>query len=131
MSDTNLRVKVKSNSGGSVETIGNCFTDINESENEYFKAIDGIVIHAGTNNVSDGDSPETVIKKVESIVTKVKTACPNAKIIISCVLPRKAASNLVNSTNDMLSKMCTRTGCYFLNNNPVLMKNEKPDFSLY
>jgi len=83
MSDTNLRVKVKSNSGGSVETIGNCFTDINESENEYFKAIDGIVIHAGTNNVSDGDSPETVIKKVESIVTKVKTACPNAKIMCS------------------------------------------------
>lgn len=134
MSDQNLTVKIKSNSGGRIESVEKSITEASGSDKQFIQDVDLVLLHVGTNNVTDGDSAEMISSKLENAVIKIKSTCHKAKVVISSILPRKTERvivNIINTTNGLLSDMCTKTGCYFLDNDKTMFKNGRPDFSLF
>ena len=96
--------------------------------------VDAVVLHVGINDVSNGDSTETIATKLETTTRKVKSVSPRAKIVVSSILPRKGeklVNNTITNTNEALSSLCTSPGHLYLDNNKVIMKAGRPDLSLY
>ena len=69
------------------------------------------VIHCGNNNI-DRDSPSNIADGITSIATFIQTAKPNAKIIITGLLPRDLVPGYrrqsIQSVNIMLKHWCHR-----------------------
>ena len=65
MSDKNIKTIIKSHPGESIETIKRTFKDGDDVNSV-------IVLHVGTNDISDCEDPETVVKKLEDTVMKIK-----------------------------------------------------------
>ena len=62
-----------------------------------------IFIHCGTNHLGNSNfCEETLQNQFSDILEKIKTTCPNAKIIISSILPRQEhhLQNYIQSIND-------------------------------
>ena len=60
LSDTDLQVTIKSHLGGRLQDLHNTIIRIAENDAEFICSADAILIHGGTNNLSDGDSPKSV-----------------------------------------------------------------------
>ena len=75
--------------------------------------------YVGTSDISDGEDPETVVKKIEDTVMKIKQRCPNSAAIICSILPKKSerfVNKIINKTNKCISTMSQQTACHFINN---------------
>lgn len=134
MSSEKVNVKIKSHSGGRIDTITKSVSEMNRTDSEYMKDLHAVVLHVGTNNISDGESPDSVSKKLADTVSLVKSVCPKAKIIVSSILPRKAekvVNNVIGATNSLISEMCEKAECHFLDNDKVLVENGRIKFSLF
>lgn len=129
MSDKSIKVKIKSQPGGTVETLHRIIEDGGDS----ISKTDVIILHAGTNDISSGEDPDNVVMKLENIVKKVKHTCPDSEIVVSSILPKKSeqvVNKIIHKTNQSISNMCQNNNCHFLNNDLFAMKNGKPDYSL-
>lgn len=134
MSDKNLKVKIKSHPGGKIETIEKTFCEMNDIDKDTVENADAVVLHIGTNNVSNDEDHDDIVSKMESTITKIQTINPETAIVISSILPRKSekvVNNIIDRTNRAIETMCNKKGYHFLNNDKVMMKNGRPDFSLY
>jgi len=134
MSNESVNVKIKSHPGGKVGTITKSISEMSRAENDYMKELHAVVLHVGTNNISDGESPESVCEKLENTVSLIKRVSPKAKVIVSSVLPWKAekvVNNVISSANRMISEMCEKAECHFLDNDKVMKENGRINFSLY
>ena len=89
LSDNELQVKIKSHSEGRLQDLHNSIIRMAETDDEFICANDVILIHGGTNNLSDGDSIESVTEQLERIAEIIEDVNPLCKIIISSVLPCK------------------------------------------
>ena len=89
LSDDELKVKIKSHAGGRLHDLHNNIIQMAESEDEFICTTDAIVIHGGTNNLSDGDSIESAREEIAQIAQTIKHVNPRCKIIVSsvCVTP--------------------------------------------
>lgn len=63
MSNKDIQVKIKSHSGGRFRDISNTLIKMAEEDADYICNLDAILIHCGTNNLSDGESTESVTKQ--------------------------------------------------------------------
>ena len=78
-----------------------------------------VIIHAGTNNLSDGDSPDEVVQQSKDIADTIKQINSDCHIIISSILPRKSnklANTVIAETNQSLKQMCNNSSLVFLEN---------------
>jgi lysophospholipase L1-like esterase len=80
---------------------------------------DAVVLLGGTNNISDGERPSSVISKIHGLVQKCKAAEPTTPVIVSGLLPRpmdKSLNHTTNIVNSVLSKTANKEGFIFLDN---------------
>lgn len=67
-----------------------------------------IVLLAGTNNLPDSDSPEQIAQGIKVITQECQKRAPNAKIILTGILPRNDQMTLlpkIERTNSFLNKI--------------------------
>ena len=98
------------------------------------KQTKAIVLHVGTNNVSDADQPETISDEIKDLADTIKNINNGAKVIVSSILPRRndrLVNNVISATNQSLRQACEEKGYHFLDNTPRFMINSVPDSSLY
>ena len=67
-----LKVRMKSHPGGRLHDVCNSIIHMAESDDEFICTTDAIVIHCGTNNLSDGDSAEKAAEEMVQFAEKVK-----------------------------------------------------------
>ena len=134
LSDDDIKVKVKSHSGGPLEDIHNSITKMAEDDDVSICAADVILIHAGTNNLSDGDTEENVTKQLHRITEITEDVNPFCKIIVSSILPHKndrLGNQLIKKTNMSIEKLCRSKAYCFMENSQILLENGTPDPNLY
>lgn len=134
MTDANLKVNIKTHSGGRIRTIENSIIKLAEDNPICIKQTKAIVLHIGTNNVSDADQPETISDEMKDLADTIKNINSSAKIIVSSILPRRndrLVNSVITATNQSLKQACEEKGYYFLDNTPRFMINDFPDSTLY
>uniref|UniRef100_A0ABM0M3A0 Uncharacterized protein LOC102805076 n=1 Tax=Saccoglossus kowalevskii TaxID=10224 RepID=A0ABM0M3A0_SACKO len=95
-------------------------------QNYAVEDIQNIVIHAGTNNISDGCTIESCIKDYTTMVDNIKQKYPSTKICISSITQR--SDTTTNKTIDILNnklKNISRDNISYIDNS-----NIKPDIHL-
>ena len=134
MSDANLQVKIKSHSGGRLQHIHGTSIAMAEDEDEYICNIDAVIIHAGTNNLSDGDSGDHIVKQYKNVAETIKQINPECHIIISSILPWKSdklANKVITQTNQSLKQLCDSSSFFFLDNTENFISNGETNTTLY
>ena len=134
MVHANIQVKIKSHSNGSLKDIHDTIITMAQDDDEYICDIDAFIIHAGTNNLSDGGSIESVTKQYKELAETVKHINYDCPIIISSVLPRKndrLANQVIAETNRSLKQLCESESYIFLENTENFLSDGAPDASLY
>ncbi|MES9905541.1 MAG: GDSL-type esterase/lipase family protein [Sedimenticola sp.] len=132
--DANLDVKVRSLPGGRVRTVENTILKMADDDPDFIRTTRAVVLHVGTNNISDGDMPASVVDEIRDTVDSIKNINPEAKIIISSILPRrndKLLNRIITDTNSTLEEMCQAENYSFINNDAKFKVNDTPDSSLY
>lgn len=134
LSDTDLQVTIKSHVGGRLQDLHNTIIRIAENDAEFICSADAILIHGGTNNLSDGDSPKSVTDQFEHMAETVKQINPECQIVISSILPRKndkLANQLIKQTNESLKQLCDSKPYILMDNYEKLLANAVPNVTLY
>ena len=72
MSNANLDIKIRRHSGGKLQNIHNTIITMAENDDEYICNTSAVIIHAGTNNLSDGDSVEDIVKQNKDIAGTIR-----------------------------------------------------------
>ena len=133
LSDDDLQVKIKSHSGGRLHDLYNSVIHLAETD-DFICTTDAVIIHGGTNNLSDGDSVDSVEQKITQIVQKIKHVNPECKVIVSSVMPRKndrLANQLIKQTNTSLKRLCESNSYGFLDMTEKILKDNVPDADIY
>ena len=89
MSDEKLKVNVKTHSGGRVRFVEHSLIKLAEDETSAIRQAQTVVLHVGTNNVSDADQPESIADDIKDLADTIHNINKDAKIIISSILPRR------------------------------------------
>lgn len=82
-----------------------------------------IVLLAGTNNISGGESPENVAKGVKAIFDTCRSKAPNATIIVTGILPRNDKMDyipVINAANELIKKFARGRKTIYVNANSKL-----------
>ena len=134
MSDQKLKVNVKTHSGGRVRTVENSLIKMAEDESSAIRQAQTVVLHVGTNNVSDADQPEWIADEMKDLANTIHNINKDVKIIVSSILPRrndKLLNRVIGKTNQSLKNACEEKGYYFLDNTESFMKDNQPNSALY
>lgn len=107
----------------------NCYGSVNPSAGAehlahkahdvvYMNKPDVLVVMGGTNNVSDGEKPRTVVTKIHNMVQESRSANPATKIIVSGLLPRadSTLTHNINTINLVLKRTAADHGYTFMDN---------------
>ena len=101
---------------------------------DFAKSANAIVLHVGTNNISDADSTSDITDQFRTTINSIRTQNSNVVIVISSILPRrndKVVNIIINKTNSALQKLCSEINCIFLNNDDIFLRSGEIDASLY
>ena len=134
MSNTNLDFRIRSHSGGKLQDIHNTIIAMAEDEDEYICNTNAVIIHAGTNNLSDGDSVDDIVKQNKDIALTIQQINPDCRIILSSILPRKndkLANKVIEQTNECLKQLCDTNSYVFLDNKRSFTSDCQTNISLY
>lgn len=134
MADTNLKVNIKIHSGGRIRTVEGSLIRMAEDNSGPIKQAKAVVLHVGTNNVSDADQPESIADEMKDLANTVNNINSEAKIIVSSVLPRRndrLVNRVISETNQALRNACEEKGYHFLDNTPSFMTDNIPNSALY
>ena len=134
MCDDNLQVRIRSHPGGRVRTIENTILAGLDKDPEYFNELDAVILHVGTNNISDAASSESITDEFRDTIHTIQSANKHLKIIVSSIIPRKndkQVNDMIQKTNNSLQMMCQEKGYYFLNNYQMFVQRGSIDTSLY
>ena len=116
MSDQKLKVNVKTHSGGRVRYVENSLIKLAEDESSAKRQAQTVVLHVGTNNVSDADIPEWIADEMKDLANTIHNINQDARIIVSSILPRrndKLVNGVIGNTNQFLKNACEEKGYYF------------------
>ena len=133
MSDQKLKVNVKTHSGGRVRSVENSLIKLAEDDSIAIRQAQTVVLHVGTNNVSDADQPEWIADEMRDLANTIHNINQDAKIIVSSILPRrndKLVNGVKGNTNQSLRNACEENGYYFLDNTESFMNDDKPNSAL-
>ena len=134
MSDSDLKVNIKTHSGARIRTIENSVIKMADEDISSVKKARAIVLHVGANNVTDADQPHSIAEEMRDLADTISNINRDTKIIVSSILPRKndkLVNQAIMSTNHSLKEVCEEKGYHFLDNSPKFMINGTPDSSLY
>ena len=109
----NHNVKIKNFSGGTSETIFENLNDIIKSKP------DCLIIHAGTNDLTNGIN---LLNQAKKIVKEVKKMSPNTKVVFSSITTRKDRKNIdkkVSEVNSYLKNYCSQKNIDFIDNSNI------------
>jgi hypothetical protein len=59
MSSPDLKVKIKTHSGGKINTIADCSIFAKDAGADFYQNTSAVIYHVDTNNIADGDTPGT------------------------------------------------------------------------
>ncbi|MES9901060.1 MAG: GDSL-type esterase/lipase family protein [Sedimenticola sp.] len=134
MSDNSLNVSVKTNRGGTVETIQESLLNVAHDKPNYICGVKAVVLHVGTNDVSNATSMGTITEKYDTLTDTVQQINPEAKIVISSILPRRRntlTNNAIDDANNKLKHMCQVKNYHFLDNTSAFKQGDVTNGSLY
>lgn len=134
MSDSKMQVRIKSHHGGKLQDIENTIIKLAEEDEEFICNLNAVVLHGGTNNLSDGESTESVINQYSHLAETIKCINSSCKIIISSILPWKnnrLANQMITQTNQSIKQMCETNSYHFLDNSEKILEDGTPNESLY
>ena len=109
--DTFEDTTVKSISGGTVSCV---YKELEKRKDlETFK---NVVIHAGTNDVSQDIAVEETVSSMEAIITLIMVKAPTAKVFVSGLCPRTKGqvNDKVETLNAALKELTERLDCKFI-----------------
>ena len=115
MSDRDMVVKIKTHGEGKVETIENSLTKLAVDNRDFFTNLNAIILYAGASNISDTDTPDSVVNGLRYAAERVHNVNPEAGIVISSILPRRNnrhTDRIISETNEPIAKsgmMCSLT----------------------
>ena len=128
------KLKVNVHSGGRIRSVESSLIKLAEDESSAIKQSQPVVLHVGTNNVSDADQPESIVDEVKDLADTIHNINHEAKIIVSSNVPRKndkLVNRVIADTNQSLRNACEEKGYYFLDNTESFMKDNNPNSALY
>jgi GDSL-like Lipase/Acylhydrolase family len=84
-------------------------------------ATDTIIIHCGTNDLSNGATTQDIVKGLQEVVDLGKSELANAKLYVSGILRRgdKTRESILAINKD-IEKMCAASGVKFIEPNTVI-----------
>ena len=118
--DENIKVKIRKYPGGSSMDI------LDHIRPSLPKAPEEIVIHAGTNDISNNTN---YLKNVKKIVKLVKENCKDTKLSFSSVICRtdiKDIADTINTTNSHLENYCKLQNVEFIDNGNIKKSDLNP-----
>ena len=111
--DENIKVKIRKYPGG-------CSIDILDHIKPILRKAPGqIIIHAGTNDISNSTN---YLKNIKKIVKLVKENCKDTKLSFSSVICRtnvKDIADPINTTNSHLQNYCKQQNVSFIDNGNI------------
>lgn len=134
MSTNNMSVKIKTHRGGRIETIENSLVKLAEENRSYFTNLNAVILHAGAGNITDADTPDSIVNGLKDAAETILNVNPEARIIISSILPRRndrTTNRVISETNQALKDVCQEQEYVFIDNDKVFLKDGRPDVSLY
>ena len=91
-----------------------------------------IIVHCGTNDVSNGTNMQAVADSMEAIVTKVMVKSPTSNVYISAICPRSCKTKKAEEYNQILKDLSIRLTCGFVDIGPkVTYQDGSIDASKY
>ena len=118
--DANIKVKIRKYPGASSIDI------LDHIKPSLRKAPEQIIIHAGTNDISNNTS---YLKNVKKIVKLVKENCKDTKLSFSSVICRsdvKDIADTINTTNSHLQNYCKQQNVGFIDNGNIKKSDLNP-----
>lgn len=134
LSDSSISTKIRSRPGATTESLNKQVKEIKIDDKELIKSANIVIIHVGTNDVSNGVSPQQIISNLKEIAGNVKSVNSNVVISFSSILPRrseKVVNDIVLSVNKEIETMCKLSGYNYLDNDPFILKDGRVQFSLF
>jgi lysophospholipase L1-like esterase len=119
MTDANVNVRVKTHPGGKVSTVENTISKLSQTDPEFVKNLDVVVLHVGTNNVSSAASSEQIITDFKNTIQTLSFLNSKVKIVVSSILPRRNGFQInkkISQTNKELQRLCSVNGYHFIDN---------------
>ena len=110
----NHSVKVNNILGGTSDAILDRLDDFLENKP------DGLIVHAGTNDITKG---KNLLNNVKKILKQVKKLSPNTKIAFSSIVTRKDKKDIsktVQDTNSRLKSYCNQKNIDFIQNSNIM-----------
>ncbi len=90
LSDQKINVAIRTHPGATVSRQLNKHTLIMaENDSVVISNLDAVVLHVGTNNITDADSATKIVEDLEDTAETILIINPNVPIIVSSILPRK------------------------------------------
>ena len=111
--DKNIKVKIQEYPGASSIDI------LDHIKPSLWKAPEQMIIHAGTNGISNNTN---YLKNVKKIVKMVKETCKDTKLSYSSVICRtnvKDITDTINITNSHLESFCKQKKVGIINNGNI------------
>ena len=111
--DENIKVKIRKYPGASSIDI------LDDIKSSLRKAPEQIIIHAGTNDMSNNSN---YLKNVKKIVKLVKENCKDTKLSFSSKICRtdvKDIADTINTTNSHLQNYCKQQNVGFIDNGNI------------
>ena len=110
----NHSVKVNNILGGTSDVILDKLDDFLKNKP------DGLIVHAGTNDITKG---ENLLNNVKKIFKQVKKLSPNTKVAFSSIVTRKDKKDIsktVQDTNSRLKNYCSQKNIDFIQNSNIM-----------
>ncbi|CAC5385436.1 rnhA [Mytilus coruscus] len=131
MSTEQINTKVKTIRGGRIRDIEDCLIQyISEGK---LDCVDVIVVHVGTNNVSDGDSVHAIIDDYRNLICTVRQSLPRTELVISSILPRPThyqANRTIYDVNNRLLSL-EEQHVEILDNTLDFLYGDQPNLTLF
>ena len=134
MSSNDMSVKIKTHREGRIETIENSLVKLAEENRSYLANLNAIILHAGAGNITDADTPDSIVNGLKDTAETIHNVNPEARIVISSILPRRndrITNSVISETNQALKDVCQEQDYVFIDNDKVFLKDRRPDVSLY
>lgn len=134
MSDNNISFKIRSQPGAKTDTINNNIKQLKPDEKQYVQNCNFFLLHVGTNDVSNGESVDSILSGITSVINSVKSLNPDVQIVCSSILPRKSekvVNNIVSSVNKEIKSLCEKFNYFFLDNDSFMVTNGRINYELF
>jgi hypothetical protein len=117
-----------------VPALENSVVKMFEINREYLKNLDAVVLHVGTNNISDSECNEHIVDEFKDTISTIQSYNAGVKIIVSSIIPRindRLMNERIHDANRDLREMCEEQGHHFLDNDISFWNRRWANPSLY